>query len=158
MAEPSRAHPPSVVVFSSSFVFIFGLFFCVWLKKLYICLVGCGFENLVFCLRIWKMDVLVLGMDFFSKLIYLWVLGRPKKMGFDLDLSAVICMYVNLSMCVQLFLKREICILIWFCGDWVSEKWEEQRKRRKEWERYLSLLRKERGVRWWGFEEREIWC
>ena len=28
-------------------------------------------------------------------------------MGFDLGLSAVICMYVNLSMCVQLFLKRE---------------------------------------------------
>ena len=54
------------------------------------------------------MEVLVLGMDFFfSKLIYLWVLGRPKKMGFDLGLSAVICMYVNLSMCVQLFLKRE---------------------------------------------------
>ena len=28
-------------------------------------------------------------------------------MGFDLGLSAMICTYVNLSMCVQLFLKRE---------------------------------------------------
>ena len=52
MAEPSRAHPPPVLVFFSSSAFIFGLFFCVWLKKLYICLVGCGFENLIFCLRI----------------------------------------------------------------------------------------------------------
>ena len=41
------------------------LFFYVWLKRLYICLVGYGFENLVFFLRIWKMEVLVLGMDFF---------------------------------------------------------------------------------------------
>ena len=51
-------------------------------------------------------------------------------MGFDLGLSTVICTYVNLSMCVKLFLKRErererereICILIWFCKGWVSEK------------------------------------
>ena len=55
------------------------------------------------------MEVLVLGMDFFffSKLIYLWVLGRPKNMGFDLGLSAVICMYVNLSMCAVIFEERE---------------------------------------------------
>ena len=53
------------------------------------------------------------GFFFFPKLIYLWVLGRPKKMGFDLGLSAVICMYVNLSMCVQLFLKREREREIW---------------------------------------------
>ena len=44
---------------------------------------------------------------FFSKLIYLWVLGRPKKMGFDLGLSAVICMHVNLSMCAVIFEERE---------------------------------------------------
>ena len=140
-------------------LFLFSVYFFVYGWK------SSTFVWLVVGLRIWyfvwgfeKWRFLFWAWIFFSKLIYLWVLGRPKKMGFDLDLSAVICMYVNLSMCVQLFLKREICILIWFCGDWVSEKWEEQRKRRKEWERYLSLLRKERGVRWWGFEEREIWC
>ena len=56
------------------------------------------------------MEVLVLGMDFFfffSKLIYLWVLGRLKKMGFDLGLSDVICMYVNLTMCAVIFEERE---------------------------------------------------
>ena len=49
------------------------LFFYVWLKRLYICLVGYGFENLVFFLRIWKMEVLVLGMDFFFFKINLFV-------------------------------------------------------------------------------------
>ena len=148
MAEPSRAHPPPMVVFSYSSVFIFGLFFCVWLKNLYICwlVVGLriwyfvwGFEKWRFLFWAW--------IFFFSKLIYLWVLGRLKKMGFDLGLSTVICMYVNLSMCVQLFLKRErereICILIWFCGGWVSTKWEEWRRRRKEWERDICRCYKE---------------
>ena len=50
---------------------------------------------------------------FFSKLIYLWVLGRLKKMGFDLGLSGVICMYVNLSMCAVIFEEREREREIW---------------------------------------------
>ena len=39
-------------------------------------------------------------------LVHLWVLGRLKQMSFDLGLLAVICMYVNLSMRVQLFVRE----------------------------------------------------
>ena len=125
MAEPSRAHPPPVLVFSSSSVFIFGLFFCVWLKKLYICLVGCGFENLKnggSCFGH--------GFFFFSKLIYLWVLGRPKKNGFWFGF--VSC---DLYVCES----KHVCTIIF-----------------EEREREICIF--EERVRWWGFEEREIWC
>ena len=54
------------------------------------------------------MEVLVLGMDFFFFKINLFVgFGQAKKMGFDLGLSDVICMYVNLTMCAVIFEERE---------------------------------------------------
>ena len=65
------------------------------------------------------MEVLVLGMDFFSKLIYLWVLGRPKKMGFDLGLLVVI-LYICESkhVCTIIFEERDLYfdLVLWGLG------------------------------------------
>ena len=110
MAEPSRPHPPPVVVFSSS-VFIYSLFYFSvygWKSSTFVWLVmGLRIWYFVWGFEKWRFLFWAWIFFFFSKLIYLWVLGRLKKMCFDLGLSDVICMYVNLNMCAVIFEERE---------------------------------------------------
>ena len=149
MAKPLRAHQPLVVVFSSFSIVIFNLFFCVWLK-------AHSFLYVFGWLWVWEFGILFedLKNGIFEGwlLIHLWVLGRLKQMSFDLGLLAVICMYVNLSMRVQLFVRERERegFVFWFgfgVGYLRSEKNKGGRRERgREREGCVGVLKREKGI------------